>query len=185
MPIVADARGILRPKYASTFTAAGFSVGAIDFFGATCVVYSPCDTTTDNAVTAQTDVRRVPDNLDSSPTAGAVTVMQNFLEGQNVPAGWITTSLTWRTILRTVLSMCLFIQRYRGVGGPAVFVGGVTLASTFASLPVGVRQSLLKAGQDQKFDTSALSGASTLRQLLKAMGDQWGARPIMINGLSI
>lgn len=186
MPTGTSARGASIAKYASTFTAAGFSVSMIRFGdNPHGLVYSPCDAATDAAVTANVDTKRLPDNLDSNPNAAAVTAIQTFLENNNIPAGWVTTAMTWRTIVRDVVSMFLFVQRYQGIGGPSVFSGGVTLNSTFASLPLAVRTALQQAAAAQNFDTSSLSAASTLRQILRAMGLQWGAQPILIGGLSI
>lgn len=186
MPTGTNARGAVIAKYTNTFTAAGFSVSMIRFGdNPHGLVFSPCDAATDTSVSANVDVQRLPDNLDANPGAGAVTAIQTFLENNNIPAGWVTTALTWRTIVRDVVSMFLFVQRYNGIGGPAVFTGAVTLNSTFASLPLAVRVALQQAAAAQNFDTSSLSGASTLRQILRAMGLQWGAQPILIGGLSI
>lgn len=167
-------------KYTSTFKSAGFSVTMIQFGNNPHgLVYSPCDAATDTAVQANADVRRLPDDLESNPGQGAVDQLQTFLENNNIPAGWVSTSLTWREITRGVVQIFLFIQRYTGdCNGPAVFTGGVTLNSTFASLPLAVRQALQCSATAQNFDTSSLTGASTLRQILRTMGQQWGNTPI-------
>lgn len=186
MPTATNARGGIGAKYDGTFIGAGFSVSMIRFGNNPhCLVYSPCDVATDLLVVANADVHRLPDNLDSTPILAQVNAVQTFLENNNIPAGWVTTATTWRTIVRDVVSMFLFVQRYQGAGGPAVFTGGVTLASTFGSLPQAVRTALTTAATDQGFDTSGLTGATTLRQILRAMGLQWGARPILIGDLSI
>jgi hypothetical protein len=186
MPTATDTRGHLVPKYTSTFTDAGFSVSTIRFGNNPHVlVFSDCDAATDATVDANPDVQRLPDDLDSSPTSGQVTAIQNFLENNNIPAGWVSTAMSWRTIVRGVLGIFLFVQRYQGDGGPAVFTGGVTLNSTFSSLPQPVRAAMQQAAIEQGFDTSSLSGASTLRQILRTMGLQWGTTPILIGGLSI
>jgi hypothetical protein len=186
MPMAANARGFIAPKYQSTFTAAGFPLSTIRFGSHPhALVFSPCDAATDAAVAVNADVHRLPANLDSAPSAAQITAVQTFLEAHNIPAHWLISGMTWRTIVRDVVSVFLFMQRYHGLGGSPVFSAGTTLDSTFGSLPAGVRQGLQQAAADQSFDTSGLTAASTLREILRAMGQQWGARPIVIHGVSI
>lgn len=196
MPTITNARGVTVPKYASTFLQGGLAPGSsfshshfgmMDFRGeGHCLVHSDCDSAADAAVSANADVQRLPDNLDENLTAGQVTAVGNHLESFHIPADWVTTALTWRTVLRRIAGLYQFIQRYKGLGGPGpIFGGAVTLSTTFASLPLTARNALVGTANSFGYDTSALSGASTVRAILKTMALQWGAAPILINGISL
>jgi hypothetical protein len=80
-------------------------------------------------------------------------------------------------VLRVVAALFQFHQRYQATSGTSasLFAGGLTLSSTFSSLPASVRTALRNAAISLGYDTSSLTGASTLRQCLKAMADQWRA----------
>ncbi len=187
MPTATNARGKVTPKYGDTFLSAGFSVGMIDFRGeGHCLAHSACDAATDSAIVANADVHRLPDNLDVNLTAGQVTAVSNHLEANHIPADWVTTAFTWRQVLRLVVGLYQFIQRYKGLGGPGpIFGGAVTLSTTFAGLPQGARNALTATANSFGYDTSALSGASTVRQILRAMAQQWGAAQLLINGIAL
>lgn len=186
MPTGTNARGATVPKYASTFTAAGFPVSMIDFRGeGHCLCYSPCDAATDTTIVANADVARLPDNLDANLTSGQVTAISNHLEARNIPADWVSIALTWRQLIRDVVGLFQFIQRYKGLGGPGpIFGGSVTLTTTFSQLPLAARNALVAAANSFGYDTSALTGASTVRQILNAMRVAWAAQPINI-GITI
>ena len=172
-------------KYNSTLAPFGWTM--LDYgHEPVALVYSPTDAATDATLTAFADVVRIPDNLDALLTVGQVTAVQNWLEARNLPALWLDTTFTIRAALRIILGAFQFMQRFTGIhGGTRIFGGAVTLSSTFASLPAGARQDLLDTANSFGYDTSSLSGASTLRQILKVMADQWGNQPIVVGGQAI
>lgn len=172
-----------RPKYFSgsfsNWTANDYGLEAVMIVGADL---APAD---DTAVTANADVTALPFNLDANLTAGQVTTTQTKLEALNIPAGWVSTSLTWRTVARLVLGMFQFMQRYNAISnGARLFLAGVDLSTQFSSLPAQVRADLIAAADSLGYDRSSLSGASTLRQILKTLADNWQSTPIQI-GASI
>lgn len=133
----------------------------------------------DNLVIGKADAFGLPFDLAPNLNAGQVTSVQNKLESINVPAGWVNTSLTWIFVLRTVLGMFSFLQRfverYAAVNGGVILdiFSGRSLSSTFSSLPLAVRTALTDAANSFNLDTSGITGASTLRQILKIMADQF------------
>lgn len=144
------------------------------------------DSTRHSAVSANPDVLSLPENLDQNLPAGAVTVAQTFLEARNIPAGWLNTTFTHRRVLRRVAAMFQFAQRYQGITGNAkIFTTGVDLSTRWNQLPIRVRQNLKAAGDSMNFDTGNLSGTSTLRQILREMGQQWGNRKITLGGVTL
>lgn len=178
-----DAR---RPKYIAdadppvSFNALGYGFQPVYMVAAD--VSDPQDAT----LSGLADVRKVPDNLDSNPSAAGVTVVANFLETLNVPAGWVTTALTWRQITRTVAGLFLFAQRLRSfLGNVRLVEAGVTLDTRFNQLPQATRQALTATAESFGYDTSSLGGTSTVRQILKVMADQWAAKPIHLGGITL
>lgn len=163
-----DAR---RPKYADT-DLVGFDWAAMDFGNEPLMLVA---TETNTALAAEPDVLQVPLNIDQNLGAGAVTLVQNYLEARFVPADWVTTALTYRQVLRSVVGIFTFMQRAQGLGLARLLDGSsVSLNTTFGSLPAAVRTKLLSAAQSLNFDHSSLSAASTIRQILKALMVQFG-----------
>jgi len=135
---------------------------------------------------ARPDVIAVPDDLDASPSATAVANIQAFLESHKVPSGWINTGRTYRQIIRVLHGLFGFLQRWIGVspssGERNPFNEGVTLSTTYADMPEGVRTRLRTCFDLSKVDYSELTGASTFREILYEFGKQHAARPIKVNG---
>lgn len=173
----------LKPQYVSLLPAET-SWGCIDYGSENqCLFYVETDAATNATLASQVGVDQLPVNIDAVLSAGAVTVVQAALESRNLPAQWVNTSLTFRQVLRTLAAILLFFERFVSIHGPTrIFGGAVTLDSTFNSLPAGVRTDLIAAANSFGYNTSSLSGASTLRQLMKAIADQWNG-PIYLCGV--
>lgn len=149
------------------------------------LVAGEMDLARDAAVTANADVLALPVDLDQALGGAGRNRVQSALEARNLPAGWVTATMTYRQVVRPVAAILLFAQRYHGLTGARLFGSGVTLDTAFGSLPAQVQQNLLRAAESLGYDTSALTASTTLRQALKAMSDQWGARPIRLNGVEL
>ena len=145
------------------------------------------DDATDAALQANSDVRRIPDDLDATLGAGAVTVVQNFLETFHIPAGWVTQGLTYRFVLRTICGFFSFLQRYAVIANnPNPVLGGaVTLSTQFNQLPAAARQNLRDAAASFSLDISGLSPTSTMRAILTEFANQWGQRSFSIGSIAI
>ncbi len=185
VPVVAGVKASRVPKYSADLCAV--SCVSMDFgFEPVMLVAGEMDAARDAAVTANADVAALPVNLDVNLTAAQVTAMQTKLEAVNIPAGWVSTALTWRQVIRTVVGMFQFAQRYNSVAGNVRLFGGTVMLDTqFSALPLSLRQDLQTTAQSLGYDTSSLTATSTVRQILKAMADQWGARPIVIGGVTL
>lgn len=139
----------------------------------------------DTDLMANADVSSIPLTFDSNLTAGQVTAVVNKLETINVPAGWVNTGITWRQLLRTVMGLFQFSQRFAGITGKEIFQAGVNLSLQFNQLSAANRQALIDTANTFGYDTSSLSGTSTLRQILKTMADQWGSKPLTLGPFSV
>jgi hypothetical protein len=170
-----------RPKYFKDLD--GVSWSAMDYgLEPHFLVASELTTDQHNTLVANADVIAVPANLDAQVGTNRDAVV-DALETLNVPAGWVTTTMTYRKILKIVAAIMLFAQRLHGHGGIRIFESGITLSTKFNKLPAATRTKLIAAAQSMNFDTSSLAGTSTIRQILKAMADQWSVKDIKIGGL--
>jgi len=180
-----------RPKYFRDVIAGAY--GAMDYGVEPWMVVGADLSASDHALLAsQVDVQALPLDLTATLTGGQVTATKAFLEAANLPAGWVTTALTWAAVVRTVLGVFSFVQRFgaiyaaaTGSPPPSLFSGGVTLDSTFGSLPLAVRTALADTADDQGISTAGITGGTTVRVLLKTMADAYEDRPLSINGLVI
>jgi hypothetical protein len=173
------------PKYASTFAA--FDSGAM-YYGLepACIVWvNNIDAATRTALTANADVVALPNNLDSQIGAGNLTAVKNAIEGLNIPANWVVATDTYRQTVRSVSNLFLYLQRLQGLGTSRLLTGGVTLASTFGSLPQSVQDDMIAAAQSFGFDTSQVTASTTLRVIFKVMLDQFGNVPVVLGDFSL
>jgi hypothetical protein len=172
-----------RPKYAGDLPVSwsGIRYGREGFW----LVAADVSTAQDNAATAQPDVIRLPDNLDLTIGVNLTTV-QNRLEAINIPSGWVSAGMTYRSVLRTVVHMMFFFQRFLSVNKvyTAFLSGAVSLDTTFNSLSATNKKRIQDTAASFGIDTSGIS-SSTLRQILKAVADTFQDRPIPLGCLTI
>lgn len=179
-----------RPKYftdgtipAATWSANGYGLEPWTIVGA------DLPSADDITIAGEPDVAALPFELNTQLTTGTVTSIKTFLENANIPAGWVDTTDTWSVVVRGVLGMFAFLQRYSGIyadqngtAAPSIFLGGVTLATTFGSLPAAVQAAMLSTAGDQNISTSGLAAGTTLRVILKFVADSYSARSFDFNG---
>lgn len=120
---------------------------------------------------AQTDVLTVPD-LDSQISAIAVNVVQSKLEAVNIPAGWVSTALTYRRAWKIVRKIITYMQKYNELYNESAFTGGLNLNTRVNQIPAARRQRLATAAQALGLSTAAITGTTTIRQALKIFADQ-------------
>lgn len=181
-----------RPKYFADGTVTSTWSGMDYGFQPWMIVNSDLSASDDNLVVGQADAFAIPFDLAPTLNAGQVTAVKSKLEAINVPAGWVTTSLTWLLVLRTVLSMFSFFQRFVATYAADnngvilnVFSGGVTLDSTFGSISLAVRNALTKTAQSFNLDTSGIASGTTMRVILKNVADQLNNAQYNFNGVLI
>ena len=175
-----------RPKYLDTLGVARWN--AMDY-GAEPVmlVFAEVTAAQDATLTANPDVFALPVNLDANLTVAEAATVRTVLEALNIPASnWVTTSVTWRQLLRTVAQTMQFLQRLNAVQGKMrPFGGTVTLSTRWNQLSAAQQLALREAAFSMGFSTSAIVGSSNFRAMLKAMADQWGNRPVLMGGLEL
>jgi len=181
-PPVRDPR---RPKYVADL---GVLWAAMDYgFQPVMLVAADVDDLTDTSLQVNADVTKVPDALDNQIGAVAISIVQNALEIRHLPAGWVTTDITYRVLLRTLAGFFAFVQRYATVANTTalVFGGAVDLNTRVNQLPVAVRQNLQATATSLGLDATGISGSTTLRVVLKNIADQWGQRSFQIGEITV
>jgi len=148
--------------------------GAIDR-GIVCANILDADHT---SLVANADVLAPPVNIDTTMTAGAVSTAKTFLEGFDIPAGWINTSDTYRSVLRTITAFFLYMQRVTGVLGHGFVLPSGWTNLQINQVPVDIRNAMAQAATSFEYDYSWVTGTTTVRLVLKGMADAWGTKPI-------
>lgn len=125
------------------------------------------------------DVYPFPQDLDQNVPQAALSALVGFLEAAYIPANWISGSDTWRTVLRIVTAMFLFMQRLSAVSaGTNPLQWGVTMNTQWRSIPTTYQAWIVEAFSSQGYDPSWIRSNTTIRQILKTAADRWGERPI-------
>lgn len=146
-----------------------------------CILAADVDAATHATIAADPQVSALPANLAANLTNGAVNQAQTFLDGLNIPSQWVATSLTYTQLIRIIGRIFEVAQLFeRSIG--SLFTGGVTLGTQFNALPQATRNSLIQIATSRGWDTSGLTGTSTVRQVLKFMADQF-PDPIQLLGI--
>ena len=136
-------------------------------------------------LSAQVDVLAVPP-LDN--TIGSVAVrnqVRNVLEAVNVPGLWVTVGMSYRQVVRVILGMWQFHNRLATIIQHKIFDGSVNLEMTVTNIPLATRNQLQVAADGLGLDYSSVTGSTTVRQLLKGMGDQFASTEFNIGGFVI
>ncbi len=133
---------------------------------------------------AQTDVIAIPALDNTIPNATVRNRVRNILEAGNIPGDWVDIGMTYREIVRVVLNVWRFANRYISKGGK-IFAGGVTLDTTWSQIPALAQQRLRDTADEFGLDYSAVTPTTTIRQILKGMADQFGEVIYTIGGIVI
>lgn len=180
-----------RPKYFGTPDVPE-NWGGTDYgFEPWMLVASDLSAASVTFLTAQGDAFLIPENLDAILTSGQVNTVQNQLESMNIPAEWVTTTLNWRFVIRVVLGLFRFMARFAAVYGNItgtnvrVFSGGVNLSRSFSSLSADVRSALITTADQLSLDRSGITGITTLRQILRSVGEQMAVVPLPIGDMVV
>lgn len=134
---------------------------------------------------AQAEVFDFPENLDAAMGSADRTALSNYLEAVAIPADWLSPADTYRTALRTVTGMFLFMQRYTAITGTNPLQSGLTLNTQFRNLNAVNQNAIRQTFTDLGYDDTVIRDNWTLRVLLKNAADQWGSRAIEFGFVSL
>jgi hypothetical protein len=167
----------LGPKYFySKYTQTGLNVewSGMDY-GAFPWMIVRTDLTTQqhNDLVANADVVALPADISQQIGPTALNTVQTALENRNIPSGWVTQYMTYRTLLRICFILFQLAQRYNGLHLRTIIESGYTLDSTISELPQEARDRLIAMAASFNFDTYGITGTTTIRQAFKHLIDQW------------
>lgn len=154
------------------------------WLGHTAIAMADTDATQHNLLVAQTDVVAVPP-LDNTVTAGALSTVQNVLEAGDIPGDWVQVGMTYRQVLRIILGIMQFHKRFMALSGRRASDGLFALTLRVNQIPQAARTILQNVAAEFNLDFSAVTGTTTVRQLLIGMGQQFASREFEIGGVII
>jgi hypothetical protein len=143
-----------------------------------CIVCADILAADHTTLSANADVLSIPVNIDTTLNTGARNTARTFLETYNIPAGWVNTGMTYRAVLRVVTGFFLYMQRVTALLGHGITLPAGWADLTMANVPVDIRTAMADAATSFGYDYSTVTGTTTVRTVLKAMGDAWGTQPI-------
>jgi hypothetical protein len=143
-----------------------------------CVVCADISDADHTALAANADVLSIPVNIDNTLNIVARNTARDYLESINVPAGRINTNDTYRSVLRSVLGIFLFLQRVTAIRGEAIDWVSVSLSMEWQNIPTAWRNAMMQAATEMGYSTNGVTSTTTLRTILKYMADQW-TNPIL------
>jgi len=133
------------------------------------------------AISANPDVLSIPENIDNNFTQGAVNVAQTFLESLNIPADWINTNKTYREVLKIVIGIFQFNQRWSALAnGSSPFKEGLNLNTQYNQLNPAAQNRIRECFDSLNVDRSTLTATSTIREALKVF-----AQGFVLNNLTV
>lgn len=171
VPVELNAKGHRVPKYVRSMglESSQMDYGLDDTFLVACPSITDAQHTT---LAANIDVIAIPQNLDAQIGLTALSTVQSKLEGLRIPADWVTTSHTYRDVIRVTGKVFQLMQRFHGMQLRTFFESGITLDTRINQLTQAQRQALVDAATSLGLDTSSVTGPMSLRQALKIIADQ-------------
>ena len=183
--VISGARG---PKYLKwRFASAGMDVpwSMMDYgLQDTALVCADVTAGQHTTLSGNADVVSVPTNIDGNVTAGALSAVRASLESLWIPGNWVTTSHTYRQVLRVVAGLFQFAQRHHALHGEMLMQGAVNFNLTLGDLSAARRDRINATATSFGYDTSGFTLASTLRDVLKFLGDAWGSSQFVFGNLA-
>ena len=132
----------------------------------------------------QGDVTAVPENLDSLIGANT-TAVRSALESLRIPGNWVQAADTYRELLRMVGGLFQFSQRHNGLHGKIIIPENLNMDQTWSEIPLLWRADLRQTATSFGYDTSGVTGSTTIRAILKTLADLWGDEALLIGGVEI
>ena len=135
---------------------------------------------------AQANVYQFPANLDVTMTSAQRSTLSAYLEARAVPGTWIAARDTFRTALRTVTAMFLFMQRLtHTAGGTSPLDWGVALNTQWRNLSAQQREWISSAFVSLEYSTASIGNTSTMRAIIKDASEQFGSREILFGFVTL
>jgi hypothetical protein len=131
-----------------------------------------------DALILHSDVYAFPENLDLVTTVQERQALNTYIEAHGIPGDWLGAGMTFRTILRTITAMFLYLQRVLAlIGYPTDPFTGLTLNTNYSDISNPLHDALYNAAIELGY-VWAIGNNDQIRKIWKMMSDQWGSAPI-------
>lgn len=124
------------------------------------------------SLSSNLDVIAIPQNIDATIGLTALGTVQSKLEDLHVPSEWVTTSNTYRDVIRAVGKLFQFMQRFHARQLRTFFESGITLDTRMNELTANQRTALADTSDSFGLDRSAITNTTTVRQALRILFQQ-------------
>ena len=125
------------------------------------------------ALASNSDVITIPQNLDTVLAREEVNAVSTILESFQIPSDWIATSTTYREVVRTVLRLFMFAQRYHGMHDERLVSSDFPMESRWQDIAIERQDKILGTAQSLGRSMQPPPGGRRGRQVLKQLADQW------------
>ena len=150
------------------------------------VVMADATTAQHATIAAQANVYQFPENLDVTMTSAQRSTLSTYLEANAVPGTWIAAGDTFRTALRTVTAMFLFMQRLTvKAQGTNPLQWGIGLNTQWRNLTTEQQGWISESFTSMGYDASFIRGTTTMRLIIKNASEQWGEKPILFGPVTL
>jgi hypothetical protein len=167
-----------EPKY---LTALGVSPFASVDYGLENTYLTGAEVTPEQhaALAAELDVIAIPANLDANIGLSALSTVKQKLEGLLVPSEWVTTSHTYRDVLRLTARLFQFMQRFHGHTATTLFQAGIDLDALVGGISQAHFDAVANAAAYFGVSLAGINNQSTVRFALRTIALRMAAITIM------
>lgn len=182
VPLIDD-DGLRAPKYIIDL---GVTWGAMDYgIIDTALVAADVSDAQHTGLIANADVVAIPLNIDNTISLAALPLVSAQLENLKIPGNWVNTGHTYRQVLRMVGGLFQFAQRHRALSGKIIIPENINLGQSWGDLGQQTRLELQMTADSFNYNTTGVTAATTIRTILKALADQWGAQEFLLGRFTL
>lgn len=166
-----------RPRYAST-DLAGTPWTMMDYgIHAQCLITADVTPAQHSALISHNDVTAFPEDLDTLLGSQAAE-LQIFLRKVDIPADWITATLTYRELIDGLSCQFQYMQRVNFYRATPLFSRTVALELPWQDLPADARVDMQEAADSFPVSMAQISPTTLLETALTSMASQLPGWPL-------
>ncbi len=125
-----------------------------------------------------------PKNINPNIPAGQITTIKNRFDELDIPSHFVTTSITWRQLLRFLVQYTQIGQRFYSQNQQKMISGNIAMQTLWGNLPPGAKNKLLNVATSFNMTKEGFTTNSTVGQILKGLVDQVTGAPLTFsNGI--
>ena len=131
-----------------------------------------------DALVLNSDVYAFPENIDPAMTLAERSALNTYIEAHGIPGDWLAPGDTFRSVLRVITGMFLYLQRVLAIiGYPTDPYSGLTLNTQYRNIPNPLHDAMSQAAAELGY-TWNVGNNDQVRKIFKLMSDEWGSQPI-------